>query len=614
MKAVWIAGALALCVGTAHAQVSAASQRGLERIAQAERVNHVPVPMRDGVKLDLTILFPAGDRKNLPVVLIRTPYNFEMELDAKNAALYGRLLDEGYVIALNNERGRYYSEGQFTFLAGARDDGYDVVDWLSKQAWSNGKIGTLGCSSAAEHQLALGVADHPAHAAMIAQAPGAGIGKVGPYQEQGNFFRGGAFQNVFMSWYYTYGWSLHPVLPPGLTEDQRARLTQAFTLEPKLPTVDLTKALWHLPLNDIPRSIGMLPSDLDTFLARTPGDAAWTKSNFLNEGDKIDVPALWVFSWYDISIAPNLAAFAEQQNNPGQVAIVSPMAHCNFGGERERTIIGERDVGDARFNYQQTYVDWFDHWLKGKKNSAAAAPKVRLYTMGENRWRSYESWPPAKTTYVSYYLDGAGQANTRLGDGRLTPAQPEQAAADYFTYDPRTPVPSHGGSVCCFGAAFPSGALDQSGIEMRDDVLVYTSAPLEKDLNVTGPVEVILYVSSDARDTDFTAKLIDVDAQGRAYNLDDSLMRARYREGYDKEVMMEDGKVYEIKIGPLVTSNVFKAGHRIRLQVSSSTFPQLARNLNTGGPLHLEKDPVVARNGVHHGPAHRSRIVLPIQP
>ena len=262
--------------------------------------------------------------------------------------------------------------------------------------------------------------------------------------------------------------------------------------------------------------------------------------------------------------------------------------------------------------------EWFDHFLKGVDNEAPKQPRVRSYMMGANEWRTYDRWPPKEAREVTYYLDSNGGANTRLGDGRLTTSKPAKASADRFTYDPMTPVPTQGGgSWCCYSrsaltAGEPAGAYDQSGIEMRTDVLVYTTTPLRQPLEITGPVKATLYLSSDRQDTDLTLKLIDVDERGRAYTLDETIQRVRWREGWERPVLMQPGQVYKVELSPLTTSNAFLPGHRIRVEVSSSNFPHFERNLNTGGNNYDEKDPLVAHNVIHHGPRYPSAIVLPV--
>jgi len=294
--------------------------------------------------------------------------------------------------------------------------------------------------------------------------------------------------------------------------------------------------------------------------------------------------------------------------------VIAPATHCAYTRASEQTFIGERDVGDARLDYDGLIYGWFDYWLKGEQNGITdTLPKVRYYTMGSNEWQTSATWPPEGAELVTYYLDSDGRANTLNGDGWLTTQRPgSRDTADSFTYDPMNPVRSNGGNVCCIGGAIRAGAYDQRETEERPDVLVYTSDPLDEGIEVSGTIEVTLYVSSDARDTDFTAKLIDVYPDGSAYNLDETIQRARYLEGYDKQVFMEEGRVYELAVSPMSTSNFFAAGHRIRIEVSSSNFPRFTRNLNTGGRNYDETDGVVAHNTVHHSPQYPSQIRLPV--
>jgi len=350
-----------------------------------------------------------------------------------------------------------------------------------------------------------------------------------------------------------------------------------------------------------------------------PNDPKWKEIEFGGEGYKSGAPTLYINSWYDLSIGPNVAMFDYQTKNAATelardniFMVIAPTLHCNQGQvESEHTVVGERDFGDARYDYIGLVQRWFDHWLKGVDNGVTREPKVRSYQMGANQWKTYDTWPPKNVEMVPYYLDSDGGANSVLGNGRLTTTRPAKALSDAFIYDPMHPVPALGGQICCF-AVNPGGSFDQVSVEMRNDVLVYTSAPLKERVDVTGNIDVELYVSSDRKDTDFTIKLVDVGPDGKAFNLDEGILRARWRDGWDKPVFMETGKVYKLAIPPLVTSNSFAAGHRIRVEVSSSAFPHFDRNLNTGGKNFDEKDGLIARNVVHHAPAYLSRIVLPI--
>lgn len=590
--------------------------------AHADREEKVMIPMRDGVRLSALMLFPKDrPRQNMPTVLFRSPYLTEPD-DVNGFALYLRsILENGYAAVIQNERGRYFSEGTYTYLVGSGKDGYDTVEWITGQAWSNGKVGTLGCSSTAEEQHKLNGSQPPGLAATVPMGSGAGIGRVGPYNEMGNFYRGGAVQCFWFSWYYVSGYTYRPSFPPGLSRETLIRLGRFWNLHPEtIPPSGIDTLIWTLPINQIMEKMGAAPSDMDDFVNRLPNDPRWKSVDFGGEGDRFGAPMLMINSWYDVSIGPNVALYeyesknaANQNARDNMFMVIAPTTHCAQGTmESEHTVVGERDMGDARFDYVGLVQKWFDHFLKGVDNGVTRQPKVRAYMMGANRWRTYDSWPPKEARFVDYYLDSDGSANSRRGNGRLTPTRPTKDGSDSFAYDPMHPVQSLGGSICCFSSILVGGSFDQAEIEMRDDVLVYSTPPLEKTVEIAGPVKVSLYLSSDAKDTDLTVKLIDVYPDGKAYNLDESIQRVRWRDGWEKPVLMEPGQVYKVDVGPLVTGNAFLSGHRIRIEVSSSNFPRFERNLNTGGNNFDEKDGVVAHNVIHHSPAYPSVVVLPV--
>jgi putative CocE/NonD family hydrolase len=335
---------------------------------------------------------------------------------------------------------------------------------------------------------------------------------------------------------------------------------------------------------------------------------------------QINVPGFWFMSWYDVSIGPNLAAYNQvRKTAKGEVAneqyaVIAPTLHCGYKRATENTIVGERSMGDARLNYDELTYGWFDHFLKGEDNHVLEnMPKVRYFTMGMNKWQSSDTWPPQGAQPMTLYLSSGGKANTLNGDGALASSAPAADSADAFTYDPMDPVPSYGGNVCCTGNAVTGGAFDQRKMEARPDILVYTSEPLKDGIEASGPIDVTLFVSSDAKDTDFTVKLLDVYPDGTAFNLDETIQRLRYRNGYDKPLAwMEPGKVYQVKLSPMTTSNYFAAGHRIRIEVSSSNFPRFDRNLNTGGNNYDEVKSVTAHNSVHHSRQYDSAVTLTV--
>lgn len=595
--------------------------------AQLEAVAHVQhkvmVPMRDGARMAADVFVPRGPGP-FPIIFSRTPYNFNSWRDGQfSAGTYRSALNavrRGYAYVVMNERGRFFSEGEWDILGTPLTDGYDAFAWMAAQPWSNGKVGTTGCSSTAEWQMAVASLDHPAHTALVAQGFGAGVGRIGNWYEQGNWYRGGAEQMLFFAWLYGVQAGIRPQFPPDLTPEQVARASRWFDLAPRMPPVDWSQGLRHLPPVDILKAVEGNDGPFEDMIKRTPDDPAWYRGGLYHDDMPFDKPAMWFMSWYDVSTGPNLALFNHVRENATsaeardrQYAVIAPTLHCAYTRATENTVVGERSVGDARWDYDALVYGWFDHFLKGEHSALLdTMPRVRYYTMGANEWRSADAWPPPESRLVTYYLDSGGRANTLHGDGRLTTTPPSRDNPDRFRYDPMDPVPSYGGNVCCTGNAVQGGALDQRRMEERPDILVYTTEPFAEGVEVTGTIGITLYVSSDARDTDFTVKLIDVAPDGTAYNLDETIQRARYREGYDKAVWMETGQVYKVELSPLSTSNWFAPGHRIRIEVSSSNFPRFMRNMNTGGNGWDETTGVVANNAIHHSPEHPSQIRLPI--
>ena len=587
----------------------------------ADATRKVNVPMRDGVHLSTDVYVPKESPDALPAVFWRTPYNYNTLSGARLVHAL-EAVSRGYAFVIQNERGRYFSEGEFEILGNPRTDGYDTLTWIAAQEWSNGQIGTMGCSSSAEWQLALAAMDHPAHAAMIPMASGAGIGRVGEFHEQGNWYRGGAQRTLFYPWLYWVDNPLRAQIPAGLDRETRERISGYNDLDTDKPEVDWKKHLAFLPIQDMLLDLGEPPGTFEELIARKPGDKKWYESGLYHDSEGWGVPALWFNSWYDVSIGPNMALYsharengndAEVRNN--QFAVIAPVEHCKFWGLKEETIVGERDMGDTRFDVTGEIYTFFDRFLPGGSGAVAGnTPKVRYFTMGANRWSEANDWPPEKAEEKRLYLISDGNANSLYGDGRLSFEPPRSANTDSFVYDPMNPVQTIGGGDCCNGGTVIPGAFDQRVIEARADVLVYTSEPLEEPLEVSGFVDAVLSVSSDARDTDFTIKLVDVLPDGTAFIVDDTILRARYRDGYDKQVFMKDGEVYELDFTPMTTSIEFQAGHRIRVEVSSSSFPKYVRNLNTGGNNVDESEGVAATNTVHHSPDRLSYLVLPVVP
>lgn len=604
----------------------------LQELAVVER--KVMVSMRDGVRVATDIYRPRNAPGPVPIIWSRTPYNFNF-WDVKNgvpADMTNALtaVKRGYAYIVQNERGHFFSEGNYDIL-GSPNDGYDALEWMQAQSWSNGKVGTTGCSSTAEWQMAVASMGHPAFVAMNVQGFGAGVGRVGPYYEQGNWYRGGAIQMLFIAWLYGQQNQVRPMFPADTGQENLSAASRMFDLAPQMPPVDWSEALTHLPVQDIiqnvngPRGIFADPMPVDTgggMIQRAPNDPAWYHGGLWHDDMPLEVPGLWFMSWYDVSIGPNLAMYSHVRNHASsaiaeqQWAVIAPVAHCAFTRATKTTVVGERSMGDARLDYNEIVYGFFDRFLKGEAGGRLdTLPKVTYFTMGSNQWNTSDTWPPEGAEELTFYLSSSGEANSLYGDGKLATSPPAADAPDSFVYDPMNAVPSYGGNVCCTGNAVEAGSFDQRRMEARQDILVYTSEPFEKGIELSGPITPTLYVSSNAKDTDFTVKLLDVYPDGRAYNLDETIQRMRYRDGYDQPLAwMEKGEVYKVTLQPLTTSNYFATGHRLRIEVSSSNFPRFDRNLNTGGNNYDEWSPVVANNAVHHSQQYPSSLTVTVVP
>ena len=589
----------------------------------------VLVPMRDGVRLSTDIYSPVGVAGPLPVILIRLPYNKNTYLNMRlpgdpdlrfqSDAYY--FAGHGYRVVVQDMRGRHESEGIYRVSASNRDDGYDTIDWLSNQPWTTGRVGTYGCSYLGENQIQQAAERHPNHTTALPQAAGGGyIGTGRPFGA-----RDGGVPELAtgLGWFWNVGANTYWRRPPGLTDEEFRTYAELYESWPKAPAIDYPEAFRHLPVVGIFDHYGGAKTDFEDFFSRSLADPYWDSIRYADRDDRFDVPALHVNSWYDGVVNETLELFnlfrtnAESERaRDNQFAIISPTSHCDseFQPGWEDAVIGEMPVGDISRDYFRIYLDWFDHWLKGVDNGVTDMPKLQYYAMGAREWRTAETWPLGGTELRKYYLTSNGDAADARGSGALVPEAPTaDVSSDRYAYNPADPAPSVGGPICCISReAAPPGAYDQSEVGRRPDVLVYETDVLDRDLEVTGPLTATLYVSSSAKDTDFTVKLIDVHPEGKRYNIQESILRARFREGFDKEVFMEPGGVYRLKIDFHATSNVFLEGHRIGLQVSSSNFPRFVRNLNTGGNNYDETEWVVAENTVHHSREYPSHITLPV--
>jgi putative CocE/NonD family hydrolase len=555
--------------------------------------------MRDGVRLSTDLYFPEGVDGKLPVVLIRTPY------DKAHPDLAREYAGQGYVVAVQDKRGRFASEGEYVVQGNDVNDGYDTVDWLARQSWSNGNIGTIGCSYEGDVQILQAQARHPNLKAMIPQAAGSSIGAAGNRYYYFGVRKGGNVELAGgLGWFANNGNKVRSVP------------------RQSLPESTFRKFWATLPLLGMVDRAGGPPSDWNEIVSRELDDPWWDQFGYLKGDEKFDVPALHINSWYDFGVAETLLEFNLLRTNAvsargrdNQFAVISPTTHCESETATSRTIVGDRDVGDAQFDYFNLYLSWFDYWLKGIENGVTKRPKLMLYVMGRNLWRAEQEWPLARTRFTKYFLHSDGSANSRFGTGALNTTPGKQEPPDKYTYDPASPTPSRGGPVCCTGTPdAPEGSFDQSKVEARQDVLVYTTPRLKEGVEVTGPITATLYVSSSVRDTDFTVKLVDVYPNGAAYNVQEGIMRARHREGFTRKVWMKPNEVYEVTVDLEVTSNYFARGHRIRVEVSSSNFPRFDRNLNTGGANYDETKWVKAENRIHHSAKYPSHILLPVIP
>jgi uncharacterized protein len=604
----------------------------LASIAIIER--KVMIPMRDGVRIAADIYRPKDASKKYPAIWVRTPYNFNFWDVAngvpRNMSTALTAVKNGYAFVEMQERGQFFAEGEWDVLGAPLTDTDDEVRWMTTRPWSNGRVGATGCSSTAEWQLAAVARNVPGFASFNAQGFGCGVGRIGPYYEQGNWYRGGVFMMYNLTWFYDNQKPDRPMFPRNTSQEELIRLSKGWDLAMRLPRVDWNKAYWHLPLQDIIRAAGgprgvfadaMPVATGGRMIQRTPNDPAWYKGALYHDDMRINVPGLWYTSLYDIALAPNLELYnlvrktAKGKAANQQWLIIAPVGHCAFNASSERTIVGERDMGDARLSYQEIMYSFFDLTLKGQTNETIESqPNVRYYTMGNNKWNSSDVWPPRGATPVTYYLASGGNANTLNGDGRLTLTRPaDRGTPDRFAYDPMDPVPTLGGYRVGSDPDGRGGSFDQRTIEARKDVLVYTTEPFTEGTEVAGPITPVLYVSSDVKDTDFTVKIVDVAPDGRAFNLDESIQRMRYRDGYDKPpVWMEKDKVYKVALQPLVTSNYFLPGHRLRVEVSSSSFPRFERNLNTGGRNYDEVNGIVAQSAVHHSAESPSSVTITV--
>jgi putative CocE/NonD family hydrolase len=537
---------------------------------------NVRVPMSDGVRLSTNIFHPAGSGR-FPTILIRTPYNKGTTLVPN----YQAFVDHGYVVVMQDVRGRYGSEGTFSPLSHEAKDGDETLNWIAAQVWSDGKVGMTGGSYLGIAQWKVALLNNPHLKAIFPVVSG---------------------WDDYRDRFYSTG---------GAMKLGHRLLWMSENLRRPDFVPDFKRFIWTLPVRRgdeaaTGKQLAVYQESIDH-----PSDDEFWKALSTKEHIKdIRIPVFTVGGWYDNYAESDLEAFeALHKHNGTNRVLIGPWPHnmsipfkyANFGPQSSLPI--------RRFQ-----LEWFDHWLKGLDTPMTTEPPVQIFVMGSNVWRHENEWPIARTRHVRFYMASGGHANSFYGDGTLALAPQTRSVPDQYTYDPLKPVPTMGGAVCCNPTVFPWGPMDQRAVEKRRDVLVYTSTPLKRDLEVTGAVEVVLRASSSASDTDFTAKLVDVFPGGETRNLTDGILRARYRESLEKPQLMKPGEVYLLTIDAGVTSNVFLKGHRIRVEISSSNFPRFDRNLNTGKVVEDEVHLRTARQVIYHDRNYSSYIQLPVIP
>jgi uncharacterized protein len=552
--------------------------------------NGVGVKMRDGTLLVADVYRPDSDGK-FPLLLERTPYNRKDE-----SGMAYELAVHGYVVVLQDTRGRYDSGGEFYPFRDESQDGYDTIEWSARLDHVDGKVGMFGGSYVGATQM-LAAMTCPPHLVAIF-----------PYLTASEYYDGWTYQSgVLMQW-FTSSWASI------LAVDTLRKRAEA---SPRSKEWVASLPVESYPILSVPSPFDLAPYFHD-WVEHERTDSYWRRWRVSDHYREMNVKGLHVGGWHDLflkgSIKNYLGLRAEAitpDARAGQRLIIGPWAHTPTSPEGQ---VGDVVFGkSAVLDMTGTVLKWFDYTLKGIKNEYASAPPVRLFIMGENVWRDEQEFPLARTLYTRYYLHASRGSNGVRGDGDLNVTAPEAERPDQFEYDPKNPVPTIGGRLCC-GMAVPPGPFDQRPNESRPDVLIFSTSTLGKDLEVTGSITLELYASTSAVDTDFTALLADVDNSGYARFLTDGIVRARYRNTTTRPEEIVPGKIYKYVIDLWATSNVFKAGHRLRLYISSSNFPRFNRNPNTGESMLGASRMVNARQTIYHDAKYSSVLILPVIP
>lgn len=571
----------------------------------------IPLMLRDGTITYVDIFRPDIEDK-LPALLYRTPYNKgssharTYSLDAIKAAMHG------YVVVIQDVRGRYSSGGEFYPFVNEMSDGYDSVEWVTGQPWCDGTLGMYGSSYSGATQWLAAKTNPPG---LRAIAPGV----TGSNYHDGWAWRGGAFQYAFNLW-----WTIGPLVTANWESLSNRHYLSSALFDILIDFKDnLMDHLMRLPMEEIPDLKGDFARYYFDWLQHSEYDEYWKEISIEESYSEITVPAFNYGGWYDIFLTGTINNYSQmkqvaptQNSREGQRLLIGPWDHSNISSDvAGETYFGSNASAEYGIDLQQELLHYFDYWLKGKKGRLGEVSPVKIFIMGKNIWRDEQEWPLSRSDTTTFYLRSKGKANSLNGDGWLDKVIPsDKELPDVYLFNPLDPVPTRGGSVLCEAGLLPSGAFDQTYVENRPDVLIFTTEPLDNEVEVTGPVVLRLYASSSAKDTDFTGKLVDVSPDGYARNITDGILRARYRSGREEPVFINPGEIYEYVIDMGSTSNVFKTGHSIRLEVSSSNFPKYDRNANTGAPIGSDIQLVSALQTVYHNRTYPSCIELPVIP
>jgi uncharacterized protein len=567
----------------------------------------IEIPMRDGCVLKGDLYRPDSNER-LPVLLNRTPYDKKFPLISSLTLDSIRAAQRGYNVVFVDCRGRFASQGTFTCFVDEPRDGYDTIEWLARQPFADGKVGMFGASYMGATQWLAATQAPPSLKAMV------------PSITASDYHDGWTYQGGAFALYFNVSWTMISLGLARLMREREENPAADKELALVMGSIDnMCDRMDFMPLREFPMFRAGAPYFFD-WLEHPYYDDYWRKLCIEEYHDKIAVPTLNIGGWYDIfqggTIRNHLGMRAHGASEAARSSrlMLGPWSH----GLPLQSLVGQVDMGfrssPVSVDLDGMQLDFFDIWLKGKQNGAASGAPVRIYVMGLNQWREEKEWPLPGTEWRRYYLHSRGRANSAYGDGALSTEAPGSEPPDSFLYNPLDPVPTRGGGLCCYANALAGGAFDQSMVEHRADVLVYSTEPLAENVEVTGPITLTLYSSSSASDTDFTGKLVDVDPNGFARNLTDGIIRARVRESQSEPKLINPGKVYEFTIEMWSTSNLFKAGHRIRLEVSSSNFPRFDRNPNTGHELFVDAETRPALQTVMHERGFGSYVTLPVIP